>query len=99
MNRRRALTIIQILVSLGCLGWLWSRPEIQADMVSAVGQADLGWVLVGIVLAGLMIGFGIARWQLFLRLQGIRIGWLENAKLSLIGTFFNLILIGTVFYL
>ncbi|MFT4637498.1 MAG: uncharacterized membrane protein YbhN (UPF0104 family) [Verrucomicrobiales bacterium] len=96
MTRRSMLTLFQILVSLGCLGWLWSRPEIHQGLLSALSQASLAWILVGIVLAGLVIGFGIVRWRLFLRLQGIHISWWDNAKLSLIGAFFNLILVGTV---
>lgn len=96
MNRRRALTVLQILVSVGCLVWLWSRPEIHGGLLTAIRKADPAWVLLGILLASLVIALGIVRWQLFLRLQGIRISWADNAKLSLIGTFFNLILIGTV---
>lgn len=96
MFRRRALTAIQILVSLGCLAWLWMKPEIHGQLLDAVWSADPQWIGLGIALAGLVIALGVVRWQLFLRLLDIRISWWENIRLSLIGAFFNLILIGTV---
>jgi uncharacterized membrane protein YbhN (UPF0104 family) len=96
MLQRRALTLIQILVSLACLGWLWSKPEIHQQLVGALIEADPLWLVWGLLMAGLVIGLGIVRWQWFLRLQGLPISWRENARLSLIGAFFNLILLGTV---
>ncbi len=96
MNRRRALTVLQVFVSIACLLWLWRQPEIHSGLLRAVARAEPSWIFCGILLAGLVIGLGIVRWQFFLRLQGIRLTWGENAKLSFIGAFFNLILIGTV---
>ncbi len=93
---RHSLTIVQVLVSLGCLAWLWAKPEIHEGLVEAVQQAEPKWVWLGLTLAGGVVAFGIVRWQLFLRLQGISLSWSEVTKLSLIGGFFNLILIGTV---
>lgn len=81
---------------MGCLAWLWSKPEIHEGLVAAVQQAEPRWVWLGLALAGGVVGFGIIRWQLFLRLQGISLTWREVTKLSLVGGFFNLILIGTV---
>ena len=93
---RHVLTFVQVLVSLVCLAWLWAKPEIHEGLISAVQQAELKWVWLGLALAVGVVAFGIVRWQLFLRLQGISLTWSEVTKLSLIGGFFNLILIGTV---
>ncbi len=93
---RHVLTFVQVLVSLVCLAWLWAKPEIHEGLISAVQKAELKWVWLGLALAVGVVAFGIVRWQLFLRLQGISLTWSEVTKLSLIGGFFNLILIGTV---
>ena len=93
---KRCLTLIQILVTMGCFVWLWSRPEVSQGILEVWGAADPLWLGAGLLVALIMVGLGILRWQLFLRIQGIHISLLENTKLSLIGGFFNLVLIGTI---
>lgn len=93
---RPYLTWFQVAVSVGCLAWLAARPEIHQGLWEAILQADLSWLGIGLLVAGGVVALGIVRWQLFLRLQGLHLSWGETTKLSLIGGFFNLILIGAV---
>lgn len=95
-SRRWILTSIQAGVTIACLFWLGQKPEIREGLSGAIASASPLWLFYGVLIAGIVVALGVIRWQVFLRLQGIHISWSENAKLTLIGSFFNLVLLGTV---
>ncbi len=90
------MPMLQMAVTVASLWWLFSREDLRHGVMAALDQADLEWSLAGLAMAGLVVGLGILRWHWFLRIQGVPLGLWENVKLSLIGGFFNLVLIGTV---
>lgn len=64
-------------------------PIVNEGILRIVNRADLAWLAAGVLLFGLTSHFGIARWWLLLRQQGIRISFWEAHRLTFIGFFFN----------
>ncbi len=87
--KKTILTIIQVLVTLGILVWIFHDPQKRADMWRAISHADPVWILAGIFSYGVVEILAAARWQVLLGVQGIRIGWFRLGALLMIGIFFN----------
>jgi uncharacterized protein (TIRG00374 family) len=93
--RKTVLTAFQVGVTLFALYWVFRKPEDRASMSHALGGADLRWILLA-VLAGALSPFAATwRWGLLLRVQEIRLSWLRVTQLYMIGSFFNLFLLGS----
>jgi uncharacterized protein (TIRG00374 family) len=88
------LTLIQILVTGGILAFLFKDPKRNHEMAEALWNADKWWIIASIVTYGLVEIFAVARWQVLLRVQGVKIGWWRLLALLMIGLFFNLFMPG-----
>ena len=64
-------------------------PIVNEGILRIVDGAEVSWLLVGVLLFGFTTHFGIARWWLLLRDQGIRISFWAAHRLTFIGFFFN----------
>lgn len=89
------LTILQVTVTVVLLWFVFHDPHKRADMMRAIRGADVRWVLAGIAAAVLSPMVGVVRWGLLLRAQGIAMRWGRVAQIYMIGTFFNLFLLGS----
>ena len=88
------LTIIQISVTLGLLIWVFHDPVQRAQMAKALRLADYRWVAAG-VLSYIVVEIAAAlRWNVLLRVQGIRLSPPRLTGLFLIGIFYNQFLPG-----
>ncbi len=92
--KKTILTIIQVAVTLGILGWLFRDPERNREMLNAVTQADTGWILAALFIFVIVELLAVWRWQVLLKVQGIVIGWWRLTALMTIGLFFNVFLPG-----
>jgi uncharacterized protein (TIRG00374 family) len=93
--RKTLLTAFQVAVTLFALYWVFRKPDDRAAMLQALRQADpywLGLALLGAALSPLAATF---RWGLLLRVQDIRLSWMRVTQLYMIGSFFNLFLLGS----
>jgi uncharacterized protein (TIRG00374 family) len=87
---------LQTLVSAGLLAWIFSKPDFRAQAWQIVVSAQPGWLVTGVLVAGACNLIGVVRWNIFLRMQGIRIpGW-DVFRISFVGLFFNNFLVGAV---
>jgi uncharacterized protein (TIRG00374 family) len=64
-------------------------PIVNEGILRIVRRADVGWLLLGILIYGFTTHFGIARWWLLLRDQSIKISFWAAHRLTFIGFFFN----------
>ena len=90
-----ALTLLQVVVTLGLLWWLFHDAKRREEMWEALQVADWRWLLASFAAAGVCEFFGIIRWQLFLRMLHIEVPLREITRLFFIGAFFNQFLPGT----
>lgn len=91
----QVLTVLQLLVTVGLLWWLFHDPARRATMWEALQTADWRWMIAAFAAAGLCEFFGILRWQLFLKMLHLPVRLSEVSRLFFIGAFFNQFLPGT----
>ncbi|MFA9477513.1 lysylphosphatidylglycerol synthase transmembrane domain-containing protein [Phycisphaerales bacterium AB-hyl4] len=89
-------TFIQVGLTVALLTWLFSDPAVREGITRTLTQANLGWLLVGVGLGAVWISAAACRWQIFLRIQGIRISFRRSTGIYLIGMFFTLFLPGLI---
>lgn len=93
------LPIIQVLITVGLLCWIFRDPEQNRKMLEAIGKAKtdggLWWFLPGICALGLAILLQTQRWIVLLRVQEITISFWRALRIMLSGMFFNLFLLGS----
>ncbi|MEI7963284.1 MAG: lysylphosphatidylglycerol synthase transmembrane domain-containing protein, partial [Verrucomicrobiota bacterium] len=95
MNLKKAfLTILQAVVTLGLLWFIFHDKSKREQMVLALGKADPLWLIPGFLCFGLVLLCGALRWQLLMRVQGIHLGLFRVWQLVMIGMFYNLFLPG-----
>jgi len=92
---QHVMTVLQIIVTVGLLWWLFHKEERRAQMWEAIHTADWRWMILALVAAGVCEFFGILRWQLFLKMLKIHVPFWETTRLFFIGAFFNQFLPGT----
>lgn len=94
---RKWLTLIlQTLVSVALLAWIFRDAATRREVVQFVRDADPFWLVAGLVSAGAGILLGVYRWEIFLRVMGIRLSGWELFRISMVGLFFNNFLVGAV---
>jgi len=89
------LTVLQVVITVGLLWWLFHDPARRLTIWNALQTADWRWMIAALASAGLCEFFGILRWQLFLKMLHLRVRLGEVTRLFFIGAFFNQFLPGT----
>ncbi len=87
--KKTILTIIQVAVTVGILAWVFHDPKKRAEIAGSLRNAQLSWIIAGIITYGIVEILAAARWQILLHVQGVNISWLRVCGLFLIGIFFN----------
>ncbi|MEI8235322.1 MAG: lysylphosphatidylglycerol synthase domain-containing protein [Verrucomicrobiota bacterium] len=89
MKKKTLLTLVQIAFTFGILAWLFKDPAKDRQMLAALSHANLWWIAAAFAVFGIVELAAVIRWQVLLRVQGIRIGWGRLTALFLIGILFN----------
>ena len=92
--RKRLLTALQVVVTLGILWFVFRDEAKRAEMLATLRRADRGWLLLGFAAYGVAEIFAGVRWLLLLRVQQIHLGLVRLSALLLIGVFFNFFIPG-----
>ena len=88
------LTIIQLVVTVGLLVWVYHDPKKLAEMREALRHAHLQWIGAGMLAYFLVEVAAALRWHILLKVQGIRLSFPRLSGLFLIGMFYNQFLPG-----
>ena len=89
------LRIVQTLITVGILVWVFRDPKMRANIPVILHQANPWWILLGVACAGVAELANIFRWQIFLRVQKVPVPLARTAMVFMIGVFFNLFLLGS----
>ena len=89
------ITLLQLAVTAGALWLIFRKPENRAAIALAFTQADPGWIVAAVIAAAFSPITATIRWWLLLNVQDIRPGWKRVTQLYMIGSFFNLFLLGS----
>lgn len=83
------LTAVQIAVTVALLYFVFRDPAKRAQMATALQLANYWWMALGIVTYLAVELAAAIRWQVLLRVQGIRLSNMRVGGLFLIGMFYN----------
>jgi glycosyltransferase 2 family protein len=92
--KKAFLWILQFGLTAGLLWWVFRDPVKQQALKDAVQQADWWWLAAGVAAYGVFELLAGVRWQILLRVQGIRISWWRMYGLLMVGLFFSLFIPG-----
>lgn len=92
--KKAFLWILQFGLTAGLLWWVFRDPAKQQALKDAVQQADWKWLVAGVAAYGVFELLAGVRWQILLRVQGIRISWWRMYGLLMVGLFFSLFIPG-----
>ena len=92
--KKAFLWILQFGLTAALLWWVFHDPAKQQALKDAVQQADWKWLVAGVAAYGLFELLAGVRWQILLRVQGIRISWWRMYGLLMVGLFFSLFIPG-----
>ena len=94
--KRVGILLLQLLVTAAGLWYVFHDPQRRAQIAVALKQADGIWLILGWLCYSVVEILATVRWQLLLRIQGIRLSWLRAGAIAMIGLFFNQFLPGGV---
>jgi glycosyltransferase 2 family protein len=94
--KRAGIILLQLVVTAAGLWYVFHDPQRRAQIGDALRHAKLTWVLLGWLCYSVVELLGSVRWQIRLRIQGIRLSWLRVGGMVMIGLFFNQFLPGGV---
>lgn len=89
-------TVLQVAVTAALLVWIFHDAELRTQMGRTLRRAEIGWLLVGTGLGAVWLVTAAYRWQIFLRVQGVRFEFWRTGCIYLIAQFFTLFLPGAV---
>lgn len=95
MKKKTLLTLLQVAVTLGLLWWVFHDSEKRAQMAGALSRADWHWVVAGVGVFFLTTLLATVRWKVLLVVQDIRMTWVRTWQLFMVGSFFNLFMLGS----
>ena len=94
--KRVGILLLQLLVTAAGLWYVFHDPQKRAQIAGALKQADGTWLILGWLCYSVVEILATVRWQILLRIQGIRLSWLKAGAIVMIGLFFNQFLPGGV---
>ena len=94
----RLLTLLKVAVSLGLIIYLFAFKVDLGAVVKVLAQAKPLYVLLALALYFVAVAVGSTKWQLILRLQGIRVPLPSLLSYTFVGLFFGNFLLGFVPY-
>jgi uncharacterized protein (TIRG00374 family) len=94
--KKTILTVIQVLVTVGILFWVFHDPHKRAEMGEALSHAGShpGWLLAGFGCYGVVEFLAAFRWYILLRVQGVHLPAWRVGALLMLGIFFNMFMPG-----
>jgi uncharacterized protein (TIRG00374 family) len=94
--KRAAIILLQLVVTGVGFWYVFHDPQRRAQIIDALRHASLSWLLLCWLCYSAVELLGTVRWQILLRVQDIRLSWLQVGAMVIIGLFFNQFLPGGV---
>lgn len=88
--------LLKLALTIGCLWWAFSGVEGEEAVLGHPEKLDAGWLIGGVVLAGISMVFTALRWWIFLRVLQIKLSIARAIELTMIGNLFSLVSVGSL---
>lgn len=86
--RERLLNLLRIALSAGLLSWILANTGLER-LTATLHNADAGLYALAVSIALFCVTVRAVRWQVLLRAVGVRLPFMQVARLYYIGAFFN----------
>ncbi len=93
--KKALITTLQLAVMAFAFYWVFRKPEVRANMLTALRDGDYRWIVAALLTACLAPVCAVVRWWSLLRVQKIDLTLWRATQLYMIGMFFNLFLLGS----
>ncbi len=94
LSKAHIARFLKILLAAGLLCWLLASDRLDVRGLAGIRQ-HLLWVLIAQISFGITVLLSALRWQLLLRVQGVRYALSGTFSLTMIGLFFNQVVFGS----
>ena len=84
--------ILKVVIAAGIIFWLVKNHY--DDFVKVLHNIDVSWLIGAVILYFIIMLASALRWSLLLKLQKINITYFETFSLTMLGTFFSLVIPG-----
>src|SRR2546430_17328157 len=85
--KRAGIMLLQLVVTAAGLWYVFHDPQRRAQIAGALRHASTSWVLIGWLCYSTVEVLATVRWQILLRIQGIRLSWLQAGGVVMIRFF------------
>jgi len=86
--------IARILITVGIFYYLFKYKIDEQKVVEVLSSANWAWIVVAVGLFWFTFWFGLIRWQMLLRTQGVELPFRRVLAIGFVGHFFNSFLLG-----
>jgi hypothetical protein len=80
--KRAGIMFLQLIVTTAGIWYVFHDPQRRAQIAGGLRHADFRWVFLGWICYSFVELLATARWQILLRIQGIRIRWLRAGAIA-----------------
>jgi uncharacterized protein (TIRG00374 family) len=94
MHKRWLFVALQSAVTVGLLAFFFHDAEFRRKALDAFRHAQPGWLVLGVLIAGVENMIGAARWRIFLRMLSIEVPFWKAVQVCLVALFCNTFLLG-----
>lgn len=92
--KRGLFTAIQLVITAAIIWWVFRDPVKRAEIANTLLRANGLWLLAGFLGYGTVELASAYRWQVLLRVQGLKLSFRRVLGLTMIGVFFNFFIPG-----
>jgi uncharacterized protein (TIRG00374 family) len=90
--RDKLLNLLKVIISLGLIAFIFTRPEIRdVDWTAVLAELRFWPWLLGLAIYFVAIGFNVLKWQYLLRTLNVRVPYPSLYRYNLVGLFFALL--------
>src|SRR3984957_1611975 len=94
--KRSAIVVIQLVVSVAGLWFVFHDPQKRAEIIGAVRESAKFWLVLGFVTYGAVEMLATLRWRVLLRIQGVTLRIFQVFAIVMVGLFLNMFLPGLI---
>jgi uncharacterized protein (TIRG00374 family) len=90
--RDKLLNLLKVIISLGLIAFIFTRPEIRdVDWTAVLAELRFWPWLLGLAIYFVAIGFNVLKWQYLLRTLNVHVPYPSLYRYNLVGLFFSLL--------